>query len=230
MEYEYTVAGLLSKHPEQITQQIQMAREGWDITLSRAGFSAHKTFGEEQDAEELKQEVREILSQYLRALGFEIGVNIGLAPSGSVQVRKPDHTTLTIHEVAHTASAMIVAGPGTLPAVEHLHQLVDTCSTDPLVKYVIDIYLEACEAKRDPDIAIPLYKTWEAMKSAFDGEEQMAQVLGICDSDVLRQNLNWHRHWEEKFEPPKKQLSMAECKERMKQVIDSFIDSRSRQA
>jgi len=204
-----------------------ITREGWDITLSRDGFSAQKTFEEEQDPEKLRREVREIVSQFLRALSFEMGVNIELAPSSSVQIRKQGHITLSIHEVVQTASAMIVAGPDTLPAVEGLDYFVNAYTSDPLVAEVVDLYLEACGARRDSDIGIPLYKAWEAIKSAFDGEEQMAQVLGIRDFDVLRQNLNWHRHWEEKFERPKKQLSMAECKERMKEIIQSFIEYRS---
>lgn len=227
MEYKYTVDGLLGKNAEQIIEQIQISREGWDITLSRDGFSAHKTFREEQDAEKLRQEAREIVSQYLRALSFEIGVNIELAPSSSVQVRKPGHITLTMHEQVHMLDAVIVSGPGTLPAVEHLDELAHAYSTDPLFAEVVDLYVEACEAKDDPNIAVSLYKALEAIKSNFGGEKKMAQALKIPDLKNLKRNLNWHRHWPKKDRPPKKLLSMADCKQQMRQVILSFLEHQS---
>lgn len=227
MEYKYTVGGQLGQNAEQITEQIQISREGWDITLSRDGFSAHRTFEEEQDPEKLKQGVRGIVCQFLRALSFEIGVNINLAPSSSLQVQKPGHITLIMNERVHVLDAVTVRGPGTLPAVERLHGLVDTCGTDLLVRDVVDLYLEACEAKRDSDIATSLYKAWEAIKSNFDGEKEMAQVLGISDWKNLKQNLNWHRHWPKKFQRPKKQLSIASCRQWMKQVILSFLKHRA---
>lgn len=227
MEYEYLVDGQLGKNAEQITQQMQISREGWDITLSRDGFSAQRTFEEEQDPEKLRQEVKEILSRYLRAFSFVIGVNIELAPSSSVQVRKPGHIALIMQERVHVLDAMIVSGPDTLPNVESLNQLVDVYGTDPLVRDVVDLYLEACGAERDSDIAIPLYKAWEAIKSTFDEEKEMAQVLEIPDWKNLKYNLNWHRHWEKEFRRPKKELSIVNCKERMKEVIRSFIKNRS---
>lgn len=227
MEYKYTVGGQLGKNAEQITEQIQIRREGWDITLSRDGFSAHRTFEDEQDPEKLRHEAREIVSRYLRALSFEIGVNIELAPSSSMQVQKPGNITLIMNERIHLIDAVLVSGPGTLPAVEHLDELVDACSSDSLVAAVLDLCLEACEARRDPDVATSLYKAWEAIESTFDGEKEMAEALEIPGWKNLKQNLNWHRHWPKKYPPPKKRLSMAHCKQRMKQVILSFLKHRS---